>query len=73
MGTKDADWWVMSRINLLSFFDVNQTEHGSEVLNGLYQRFFSPLRDLKFRRSEREKTSGIQGSGQGAIGFGFAS
>ena len=30
----------MSRIKLLGFFDVNQTGHGSEVVKGLYQRFF---------------------------------
>ena len=28
----------MSRINLMSFFNVNQTGHGSEGLKGLYQR-----------------------------------
>ena len=42
-------------------FDVNQTGHETEVLNGLYQRFFSPLRASLFRRSKREKPSGIQG------------
>ena len=52
----------MSSINLLSFFDVNQTGHGSEVLNRLHQTFYLylPLRDSLFRRSKREKTSGIQ-------------
>ena len=28
----------------------------------MYQTFFSPRRDLLFRRSRREKASGIQGS-----------
>ena len=46
----------------ISFFDDNQTEHGSEVFNGLYQKFFSPLRNSLFRRSKTEKTSGIQGT-----------
>ena len=45
------------------FFDVNQTGHGSEVLNGLYHKFFSPLRDSLFGRYKREKTSDIQGTG----------
>ena len=45
-----------------SFFDVNQTGLGSEVLNDLYQRFFWPLRDSQIRPSKREKTSGIQGT-----------
>ena len=53
----------MSHINLLSFFHVNQTGHGSEVLNGLYQRFFSPLHNSLFDRSKREKTFGIQVKG----------
>ena len=57
----------MSRINLLSYFDVNQTGLGSEVLNGLYQRFFSLLRGSLIRRSKREKTSGIPGSVQGYV------
>ena len=53
MGKKDADWYVMSRINLLRFFDVNQTGHRSEFLNRLYQRLSIALRV--------KKTSDIQG------------
>ena len=58
----------MSRINLHSFIDANHTGHGSEVLNGLFQRFRSPLRDLLFRRFKREKTSGIQGRFSSSFG-----
>ena len=45
------------------FFDVNQTEHGSEVLKGLYQRFLSPLRSISSLKEE--KTSRIQGNAPG--------